>query len=218
MATAVAGVRVKKTVYDSTEELDLVHRAKQGDELAFQSLYNAHHTRVVVTITRFVKDDDAAMEIANSTLFKAWRALPRFEEHAKFSTWITRIAINEARMHLRSGKRRQREVSLDTLLSGGLDEGASGNSSDASYAQRWLAIRDLELAGIADRQLLERAIGQVPEKLRELLRLKFWEGLSLDEIQAKVSAGQSKLVSISAVKSRLLRARKMLIEEVKQIS
>lgn len=198
-------------VYDSEEELGLVHRAQQGDMTAFELLYHAHHNRVVVTITRMVKDDDAAMEAANSTFFQAWKALPRFKEAAKFSTWLTRIAINEARMHLRSGKRRQREVSLDGILTG-------PDEPDWNYAQRWLAIRDLELEGVADRQLLERAIGRIPEKFREILRLRFWEGLSEREIQEKVSAGESELVSMSAVKSRILRGRHLLMEQVEQIS
>jgi RNA polymerase sigma-70 factor, ECF subfamily len=212
------GAQVRKSVYDSSEELDLVHKAKHGDETAFRSLYDAHHRHVIVTITRFVKDDDAAMEATNTAFFKAWKALPRFEEQAKFSTWITRIAINEARMFLRTNKRRQREVSLDTLLSYGPDGERYEGSSDVSYAQRWLAIRDLELEGIADRQLLERAIGKVPKKFREILRLRFWEGLSEREIQEKVSAKESKVVSMSAVKSRILRGRNLLIEQVEQIS
>jgi RNA polymerase sigma-70 factor (ECF subfamily) len=211
--TAMAGVRLTKKVYDSREELRLVRRAKKGDNAAFEALYAAHHNRVVVTITRLVKDEDTAEWLANNALKNVWRGLPKFKEESKFSTWITRIAINEARMHLRSEKRRQREVSLDALLSGP-DE----NSPDASYAQRWLAIRDLELEGIADRQLLERAIGAVPEKFREILRLRFWEMLPLDEIQARVSAGEPQLVSMSAVKSRILRGRRMLIEQVEQIS
>jgi len=203
-------------VYDSTEELDLVRKAKQGDESAFEVLYHTHHRQAVVTVARYVKDAETAEWIANKALTNVWKALPRFEGQSKFSTWITRIAMNEALMHLRTEKKRQNEVSLDTLLSSGLDQMKVG--SDASYAQRWIAIRDLELEGIADRQLLERAIGQVPKKFRELLRLRFWEGLTLDEIQVKVSAGKSKLISIPAVKSRILRGRNLLIKQVEQLS
>jgi RNA polymerase sigma-70 factor, ECF subfamily len=199
-------------VYDSTEELDLVSRAKRGDESAFEVLYNAHHRQVVVTVTRYVKDAETAEWIANKALTNVWKALPRFEGTSKFSTWVTRIAMNEALMHLRTEKKRQHEVSLDSMTF--RDE----KSSDTIFAQRWLAIRDLELEGIADRQLLERAIGQVPKKFRELLRLRFWEGLTLDEIQVKVSAGRSKKVSIPAVKSRILRGRNILIKQVEQIS
>jgi RNA polymerase sigma-70 factor, ECF subfamily len=220
-----AGAAIRKSVYDSSEELDLVHRAKRGDETAFDSLFKAHHNRVVLTVTKFLKDGDDAEWVANNALWKVWRGLPSFKEQSKFSTWITRIAINEAQMYLRSGKRKQREVSLDSMLS--FKSAArsadcrvfSDDQSNAGYAQKWLAIRDLELEGIADRQLLERALGKVPERFREILRFRLWEGLSLEEIQAKVNAEEpNKLVSISAVKSRLLRARTLLIAEIEQIS
>lgn len=199
-----------KSVYDSTEELDLVHRAKVGDESAFESLYAAHHAHVVLTISRFIRDADDAEWIANKSLTQVWKHLPAFKEQSKFRTWITRIAINEAQMFLRSEKRRQHDVSLDPLLTGTAD------SSDASYAQRWIAIRDLELAGIADRQLLERAIGRVPEQFHAILRLRFWDGLSLDEIRKKVSPRGR--VSVAFVKSRIHRGRNLLMEQVERMS
>src|SRR5271156_5558580 len=101
-----------KKVYDSPEELTLVHRAKSGDEDAFRALYDAHRHRVYVTINRMLADDEAAQAVANVTFYQIWRHLSSFKEKSRFSTWITRIAINEARMHLRSAKRKQREVSL----------------------------------------------------------------------------------------------------------
>jgi RNA polymerase sigma-70 factor (ECF subfamily) len=214
MTVAVTGARLKKKAYDSPEELRLIRRAKCGDENAFQALYHAHHGRVVVTITRFLNDDEIAKWVANSTLAKVWKALPKFKEHSKFSTWVTRIAINEARMHLRSEKRRQREVSLDSML----ERLNTNGEADLTANERWLATRDLELEGVADRQLLERAIVRVPQQFREILRLRFWEGLSLDEIRTKVSAGGPELVSMSAVKSRILRGRNILKRQVEQIS
>jgi RNA polymerase sigma-70 factor (ECF subfamily) len=214
MPVTVTVGRLKK-VYDSPEELRLVHRAKNGDEDAFQALYYTHHERVVVTITRFLDDDETAKWVANIALTKVWKALPRFKEHSKFSTWVTRIAINEARMHLRSEKRRQREVSLDSMLD---RQGNGIVRPDPSANTRWLAIRDLELEGVADRQLLERAFTRVPKQYREILRLRFWEGLSEREIQEKVSAGEPELVSMSAVKSRILRGRNILMKRVEQIS
>src|SRR5271157_152192 len=91
-------------VYDSAEELTLVHRAKQGDEDAFRVLHDAHHNRVFVTIKRMLADDDTSLEVANTTFFRVWKRLDTFKENSKFSTWITRIAIREALMHLRSQK------------------------------------------------------------------------------------------------------------------
>lgn len=220
MALTVTGVRLKKKAYDSDEELRLIHRAKNGDEDAFRALYNTHYGRMVVTIKRMLADDEISQWVANIAFTQIWKHLSSFKENSKFSTWVTRIAINEARMHLRSEKRHQRNVSLDSMLS---DTGPNANSNPRNtaheaVAQKWLATRDLNLEGIADRLLLERAITRVPHQFREILRLRFWEGLSLGEIQEKVSTGEPELVSISAVKSRINRGRHMLIKEVEQIS
>lgn len=207
-----AAVRLKKKVYDSPEELRLVHAAKAGDEQAFRALYDAHHGRVFVAINRMLSNDEMSLWVANLALTRVWKGLPGFKEKSKFSTWVTRIAINEAKMHLRSESRRYREVSLDALLS------PAGDRDCPTPTPQWLARRDLELEGVADRQVLERAICRVPEQFREVLRMRFWEGLSLYEIRDKISGGEPEAVSISAVKSRILRGRAVLIRQVGRIS
>lgn len=217
---AVAPARVSKKVYDSPEELNLVHRAKKGDETAFNALYQMHHSRVFVTIKRFVVSDDDSHWVANKVLTKVWHKLNTFKEKSKFSTWITRIAINEARMHLRSEKRHTRDFSLDTMLA---DSSKSvGRFSEhvetVTSEHKWLAQRDLNLEGVIDRQLIERAVTRVPAQFRRTLRLRFWEGLSLEEIQTTVSVEEANEVSISAVKSRILRGRAALIEQIERIS
>jgi RNA polymerase sigma-70 factor (ECF subfamily) len=201
--------------YDSPEELRLIHRAKSGDEDAFRALYDMHHGRVFMIIKRMLSGSDATQWVVNITFTQIWKNLTRFQEKSKFSTWITRIAINEARMHLRTEKscQRQREVSLDSML-----ERRDDKEHDPSANTRWLATRDLELAGVVDRLLLERAITNVPQQYREILRFRFWEGLSMREIQAKMSVGEPELVSIPALKTRILRGRSELKKQVKLIS
>jgi len=226
MASAAAvDTRLSKKVYDSPEELRLVHRAKRGDNDAFNALYNAHHSRVFVTIKRMLSDEDVSLWLANAALTKVWKGLPKFKENSKFSTWITRIAIREALMHIRSEKKHHREVSLDGMLADTSvtnhsyrGSRTSTQSDPALPSSKWLATRDLNLAGVADRLVLEQAIDRVPEQFREILRLRFWEGMSMEEIQRKISVGEPEPVSIPAVKSRILRGRTILMEQVKKIS
>lgn len=220
---ATAAIRGSKKVYDSPEELNLVHKARSGDQRAFNSLYQMHHTRVFVTIKRLLTSDDDSQWVANIALTKVWKKLNTFKENSKFSTWITRIAINEAKMHLRSQKRFQRDLSLDTMLmtasdTSGSKSGKTEPVDPALSAHKWLAQRDLNLEGICDRHMLERAITRVPTQFRRTLRLRFWEGLSLDEIQTTLSVEEARDVSISAVKSRILRGRAALIEQIERIS
>lgn len=215
MAASAVGVRVKKKVYDSPEELKLVHAAKRGDQAAFDTLCGAYQTRVFITINRKIANEDVSRWIANNAMFKIWKNLSRFKEKSKFSTWITRIAINEALMHLRSERRRHHDLSLDSLLE---DYSREKNHTERHHNIKWMSQRDLELEGVIDRQLLEHAIDRVPEQFRRVLRLKFWEGLSMDEIQQRISIEENEPVSLSAVKSRILRGRTELKKLVEQNS
>jgi RNA polymerase sigma-70 factor, ECF subfamily len=201
----------RKKIYDSPEELDLVSRAKRGDQDAFNVLHATHHTRVVATIIRIVKDADTAEWLANEAMKNMWLGLPKFQEQAKFSTWITRIATNAALMWLRKEKKRTGEVPLESTLP--IEE-----SSNYFYAERWVATRDLALEGIADRDLLERAFAKVPEQFQDILRMRLFEELSLEEIQVRMSVDEPALVSKSSVKSRILRGRRMLMEQIEQLS
>jgi len=222
MPSVAVDLRIKKKVYDSSEELTLVHRAKGGDEDAFRALYDAHRHRVYVTINRMLANEDDTQVVANVAFLQVWRHLSSFKEQSRFSTWITRIAINEARMHLRSTKRRQHEVSLDVVLTEGIGShqstGTSRTNNSVSQARGWLAIRDLNLEGVIDRHLIERAIKKVPSQFQRLLRLRFWEGMTLSEIQAKLSTEETEPVSIPAIKSRMLRGKNLLKEQVEKFS
>lgn len=202
---AVAAAVLKRKVFDSPEELALVHRAKHGDNDAFTALYHHHYNRLRVVINRMIKDDSEAEWRANIALTKAWESLSEFHEDAKFSTWITRFAINEALMFLRHQKTQHQSRTCS------LDEITDGNRN----TNRGFATRDLRLEGVADREVLERAINRVPVDYREILRLRFWEGLSVQDIRRKLKVPPRQM---SAVKTRLLRGRKMLIAQVEKAS
>jgi RNA polymerase sigma-70 factor, ECF subfamily len=202
---AVTAVALKRKVYDSPEELTLVHRAKKGDQDAFTALYNHHYNRLRVVINRMIRDESEAEWRANIALTKAWESLNEFHEESKFSTWITRFAINEALMYMRHLKTQRQSQTCS------LEEITAGNRN----TNRGFATRDLNLEGIADREVLERAINRVPADYREILRMRFWEGLSVDDIRKRLGVPPRRM---SAVKTRLLRGRKMLQEQVEKAS
>jgi RNA polymerase sigma-70 factor, ECF subfamily len=202
---AVTAVARKRKVFDSNEELELVHRAKRGDQDAFTALYNHHYNRLRVVINRMIRDDSEAEWRANIALTKAWENLKEFHEESKFSTWITRFAINEALMYMRHQKTQHQSRSCS------LDEITDGNRN----TNRGFATRDLNLEGVADREVLARALARVPVDYREILHLRFWEDLSVDDIRKRLKIPPRRM---SAVKTRLLRGRKMLIEQVEKAS
>jgi RNA polymerase sigma-70 factor (ECF subfamily) len=202
---AVTAVALKRKVYDSPEEMALVHRAKHGDQDAFTALYNHHFNRLRIVINRMIKNESESEWLANVAMTKTWEHLKEFDEKSKFSTWVTRTAINEGLMYLRHQKTQRQSMTCS------LDEITDGNRN----TNRGFATRDLNLEGVADREVLARAISRVPVEYREILRLRFWEGLSVQDCRKRLGVPKRRM---SAVKTRLLRGRKMLQEQVEKAS
>ena len=75
----------------------LVARVQRGDKKAFDALVLKYQQRVVKVISRYVRDPSEAMDLAQETFIKAYRALPNFRGDSAFYTWLYRIAINTAK-------------------------------------------------------------------------------------------------------------------------
>jgi RNA polymerase sigma-70 factor (ECF subfamily) len=201
---AAAKAKIKKQIYDSPQELELVHRAKKGEETAFTDLYNHHHNRLLVVVTKIVQDANVAEGLTQDAMLKVWLKLSGFDENSKFSTWITRIAINEALMWLRKQKRKKQELSFEAL-----------QEHQPNEFQQAMTQRDLELEGIADRQVLSLAIASIPDPYKKVLQMRYWDGDSLEEICKTLRIRRGK---VSKLKSRLLRGRKLLAKKVSKLS
>lgn len=170
---------------------ELLTRARQGDATAFEELVVAHAPAVYGLIRRFIRDPQAAEEVLQETFLKAYQKLDTFRQEADFKTWLSRIAINQALMHQRA---QQPEVPDG--------EPAPKKLADWSEDPQKL-YADLEL-----RDLLHRALEKLPVGLQQVFWLKEVEGFSNPEIARLLG------LSLPAVKSRLLRARLGLREEL----
>ncbi len=123
-----------------TEDAALVAAAKNGDAQAFEALVERHQSRIRAIASRFTRVSEDAEDIAQKSFQKAFIHLRQFEGNSAFSTWLTRIAINEALMWLRR-KRASREVSIEesTAENGTtlpLDSPDPSPSPEDSYLQR----------------------------------------------------------------------------------
>jgi RNA polymerase sigma factor (sigma-70 family) len=85
---------------DPAEERALIARTRAGDESAFAQLVTEHSARVYGALRRFGLDPQEADEVAQEVFLRAWRGLARFEGRSQFSTWLYRIAFNEAQRRL----------------------------------------------------------------------------------------------------------------------
>jgi len=172
---------------DPMTDETLVAAAKGGDEKAFETLVRRHRPRILALAQRYTRVREDAEDVVQQALQKAFIYLNSFEGKSLFSTWITRIAINEALMWLRRA-RALREVSVDNL-----------SSEDE-------IVPALE---IPDRSLFT-AIGELRPGMRTAIELR-----ELDELSTRETARRMDL-SLSTVKARVFQGRKKLRETLRR--
>ena len=181
-------------------DLDLVERSRTGDQAAFSELVERHAPKIYRLARHITKNDEDAEDVLQDSFFKSYSRLDQFQGDSKFYTWLVRIAVNESLMRLR--KRRVRKtVSLDEELQ--TPDGAvkreiadGGENPEQTYS------RD------QTRRFIEDAVDSLAEAYRTVFLLRDVEGFSTEETAKTLD------LSISAVKSRLLRARLQLREKL----
>src|SRR6266852_1940274 len=123
---------------DAAADEELVAAAKNGDELGFESLAKRHQRRIFAVAFRYTRIREDAEDIVQQTFQKAFVHLQKFEGKSSLSTWLTRIAINQALMLLRS-RRGQHEVPIDASSSHeatpALELADASPDPEASYLQ-----------------------------------------------------------------------------------
>src|SRR5882672_6889813 len=194
----------RQNILDQDEEGALVVAAKSGDGHAFEILIERHQRRVLAVARRFTRIREDAEDIVQQSLQKAFVHLHKFEGKSCFSTWLTRIAINEALMLLRRG-RGLREVSIEDLS--GNEETALGLQMPDSRPGPESAF----LQGERNRILYE-AMDKLTSGIRTAIELRELGELSIEEA-ARVMG-----VSIAAVNGRLFHGRRKLHQVLKRES
>jgi RNA polymerase sigma-70 factor, ECF subfamily len=179
-------------------DVELIQLAKGEDFQAFDELVSRHSARVYSLLFRLVRRREDAEDLLQQTFLSAFENLSRFREEASFRTWITRIATNFALMKFRKeGKIRM--VSLDAPQTY-TDEGVPLPREIGDWSVNpGLILERKELI-----EILEEAIATLPLIYRTVFLLRDLEGFSNKEVADIME------LSVSAVKSRLMRARLFL--------
>jgi RNA polymerase sigma-70 factor, ECF subfamily len=188
-----AGERYNRAVSGAaTTEHELIRRARAGDEGAFAELVTMHAGRVYGALRRFGLASSEADEVAQEVFVRAWRGLPRFEGRAQFSTWLYRIAFNEAQ------RRRSRREPLRA-------------ESDPDRDDPVVSLPEPPHLGPEAQTLehefertLDRALGELPAEWRDAVVLRDIEGFSTRQAAEIVGVREA------AFKSRLHRGRMQL--------
>ncbi len=179
--------------------LDLVRQAQAGDEAAFARLVEPHIRKTFHVALRITRNREDAEDASQQTLLKAFANIKQFQGASQFSTWLTRIAMNEALMVMR--KRRSEDAHLAYDFDSGEQPTAIERIRAADTVQP-----EVQYAKREHYEALREAIGG----LRETLRVVVWM-LGIEEHKSKDAAKILNL-SQSAVKIRFSRARQELRE------
>ena len=180
---------------------ELLTLAQDGEEGAFAELMRRTSSSSFKLALSILKDrQDAEDEVQNS-YWNAWRYLRRFQRDSKFSTWISRIVINQCLMRLRKARK------ASFLY---LDEGADeGNVGVMELPDRG-PTPEAELGGKEMSAVLHREIRRMPPILRTVLVLRDLEELPMEDVAARLE------ISLVAAKSRLMRARAELKQRLEK--
>jgi RNA polymerase sigma-70 factor (ECF subfamily) len=172
------------------DETELIGRAKRGDTHAYEELVYAHQGIAFRTAYVIAGNAADAEEAAQDGFVKAWRALGRFREGAPFRPWLLQIVANEARNRRRSAGRRAHLLLRAT-------EEPSGDAAPSPEAS---------LLSAETRETLLAAVNELPDDQRTVIALRFFVGLSEQEVADALN------LPTGTVKSRSARALERLRE------
>ncbi len=189
-------VNTREFLDQSIEDSEVVRRVLAGETELFEIIMRRYNQRLYRAARAILRDDAEAEQVMQEAYILAYTHLAQFEERAKFSTWLTRIAVHEALARLR---RRSRFVDLDSLAES--ERGKRMLSSAERSPEQNLLNGEL-------RNLLEHAVDSLPERYRSVLVMRDVEGLDTAETSECLG------ISEESVKTRLHRARSMMRKQL----
>jgi RNA polymerase sigma-70 factor (ECF subfamily) len=170
---------------------DIIAKVLAGDLAQFELLMRRHNQRVYRAARAILRDASEAEDVMQHAYVRAYEHLGEFEGRARFSTWLTRIAVHEALARLRRGKR------TDPL---------EAHSEDPSMLTRPGASPEQQTSDAEMRPVLEAAIGRLSDDFRAVFVLRAVDGMSGAEVAECLGIPEE------TVKTRLHRARNQLQE------
>jgi RNA polymerase sigma-70 factor (ECF subfamily) len=173
---------------------------RAGDRTEFARLVDAYSGIIYRLAVKLVNNPQDAEDVLQEAFIKAYRGLAGFDGRSSLSTWLYRIATNEALMHLR--RQKQAAVSLDEPQE--IEDGLQEPVQVVDFC----CMPEEELMSAEARRHLDEAVDRLPANLRLVFLLRDIEGLSTQETAEILN------LSETAVKTRLSRARLRLREEL----
>jgi RNA polymerase sigma-70 factor (ECF subfamily) len=188
----------------AVDEEALLAALRAGHAWAFEDMVRLFGGRLLAVARRLTGNDEDARDVVQAAYLSAFRGLNEFEGACQLSTWLHRIVVNSALMHLRS-RRRKPEDSIEGLLPAFYEDG-----HHVEQFSEWCAPADQLLERAHTRSTVRACIQRLPVNYREVLILRDIEELSTQEV------AEALFMTPTAVKVRLHRARQALSTLLRQ--
>ncbi|UCG53377.1 MAG: sigma-70 family RNA polymerase sigma factor [Candidatus Latescibacterota bacterium] len=178
---------------------------KKADTPSFDEIYKTYGDRILNLAYGLTADEDVARDLTQDIFLKVYQNLETFEQRSHIFTWLYRIAVNHITNHLKRERRRRWLSIMDERVADLIRE----EKVDPAFRERVVsqpAERKLEVAERAE--IVWAAVRSLPAKYRVPLVLSHYERLSYKDIADTMG------LSLSAVESRIHRAKKQLIKKL----
>ena len=194
---------VKRQFSDKAlKDFKLIDRATlENDESAFAELMSRYKKPVYHMILKMVRNVDDAEDLTIEAFAKAFKNLARFKKDYTFSTWLFRIATNNAIDFIR--KKKLETYSLNTSFTDDSGESVNIDVEDGDRTPDQEAINSQKI------ELVRMFVTKLPVKYQRLVKLRYFDELSYEEIAQELDA------PLGTVKAQLHRARELMYELVK---
>lgn len=184
------------------EDFELIDEAvHKKNEKAFAQLMQRYRRPVYHMILKMVRNVDDAEDLTIESFAKAFRSLHRFKKDFTFSTWLFRIATNNTIDHIR--KKKLNTLSIDNRFTDDNGDGIAIEVEDENLDPQEETIKEQKA------ELIQIFVDKLPPKYQKLVRLRYFQELSYEEIAVELEA------PLGTVKAQLHRARELMFEMVK---
>lgn len=192
-----------KASSNALEDLDLVEQAKENKPKAFEKLLSKYQKSVYYMLLKMVNNADDADDLTQEAFAKAFNSLHKFDSRYAFSTWLFRIATNNAIDYIR--KKRVQTVSIDTSYENDEGDSMTFDIKDSDLNPDELMLKKQR------KEYLKKAVARLPAKYKQLVELRYFQELSYDEVATELE------LPLGTVKAQLFRARELLSQELKHM-
>jgi len=183
------------------EDFKLIDMAVDGDEQAYAKLLARYKRPVYHMILKMVRNVDDSEDLTIESFAKAFKSLHRFKKDFTFSTWLFRIATNNTIDFIR--KKRLNTLSISNTYTDDDGQSVSIEVEDGSLNPQEVAIKAQK------EELIQVFVTMLPAKYQKLVRLRYYNELSYEEIAQELEA------PLGTVKAQLHRARELMYDLIK---